>query len=63
MEVEAEAGQSSIVEYVFEQLDLAEVGLEVFSDVFARFQLPPEESLVCILHFSLLLVSLKSLTV
>ena len=61
MEVEAE--QSSIVEYVFEQLDLTEVGLEVFSDVFARFQLPPEESLVWILHFALILVSLKFLTV
>jgi len=58
-----EAEQSSIVEYVFEQLDLTEVGLEVFSDVFARFQLPPEESLVWILHFALILVSLIFLTV
>ncbi len=58
-----EAEQSSNVEYVFEQLDLTEVGLEVFSDVFAHFQLPPEELLVCILHFALLLVSLKFLVV
>ncbi|KAK1236489.1 hypothetical protein PQX77_000266 [Marasmius sp. AFHP31] len=32
------------VEYVFEQLDVKGPGLEAFSDVFARFQLPPEES-------------------
>lgn len=36
----------SNVEYVSEQLDLSDAGLEAFSDVFARFQLPPEESLV-----------------
>ncbi|ESK96084.1 splicing factor 3b [Moniliophthora roreri MCA 2997] len=34
----------SNVEYVFEQLDVKGPGLEAFSDVFARFQLPPEES-------------------
>ncbi|KDR81359.1 hypothetical protein GALMADRAFT_113566 [Galerina marginata CBS 339.88] len=34
----------SIVEYVSEQLDLNDAGLEAFSEVFARFQLPPEES-------------------
>ncbi|KAF9473856.1 DUF382-domain-containing protein [Pholiota conissans] len=32
------------VEYVSEQLDLSDAGLEAFSDVFARFQLPPDES-------------------
>lgn len=32
------------VEYVPEPLD--DTALEAFSDVFARFQLPPEESLV-----------------
>ena len=44
------------IEYVSEQLDLSEAGLEAFSDVFARFQLPPEEpsvSLIPFLHFSL----------
>ena len=41
MDVEIE--QVSNVEYVSEQLDLSEAGLEAFSDVFARFQLPPEE--------------------
>lgn len=34
------------VEYVSEQLDLSDAGLEAFSDVFARFQLPPDESSV-----------------
>ena len=38
--------RSSNVEYVSEQLDLTDAGLEAFSDVFARFQLPPEESSV-----------------
>ena len=38
--------RSSNVEYVSEQLDLNDAGLEAFSDVFARFQLPPEESSV-----------------
>ncbi|KAL0576925.1 hypothetical protein V5O48_005071 [Marasmius crinis-equi] len=32
------------VEYVFEQLDVKDPGLEAFSDVFARFQAPPEET-------------------
>jgi len=31
------------VEYVPEQLDLQAPGFEQFSDVFARFQLPPDE--------------------
>lgn len=35
------------VEYVPEQLDMKGSVLEEFSDVFARFQLPPESSLVC----------------
>jgi splicing factor 3B subunit 2 len=34
------------VEYVSEQLDANGSVLEAFSDVFARFQLPPEESAV-----------------
>jgi len=34
------------VEYVSEQLDLQDAGLEAFSDVFARFQLPADESAV-----------------
>lgn len=34
------------VEYVYEQLDANGSVLEAFSDVFARFQLPPEESAV-----------------
>ncbi|KAF9532757.1 hypothetical protein CPB83DRAFT_846300 [Crepidotus variabilis] len=42
MEVEGE--RQGNVEYVSEQLDLSEAGLEAFSDVFARFQLPSEES-------------------
>lgn len=36
------------VEYVSEQLDVKGSALEAFSDVFARFQLPPEESSVCL---------------
>ena len=46
--MEVETGQ---VEYVAEQLDLSEAGLEAFSDVFARFQLPPEESSVRIAYY------------
>ena len=34
------------VEYVSEQLDVKGVGLEAFSDVFARFQAPPDSSAV-----------------
>lgn len=34
------------VEYVPEQLDVKGPALEEFSDVFARFQLPPEASSV-----------------
>ena len=42
-----------IVEYVSEQLDLNDASLEAFADVFARFQFPPEESLVCSLYLML----------
>ena len=45
MEQEDEKGPSN-VEYVSEQLDLNDASLEAFADVFARFQLPPEESSV-----------------
>jgi len=44
------------VEYVSEQLDLSDAGLEAFSDVFARFQLPPEESSVRVMCLSLSLM-------
>lgn len=37
----------SEVEYVSEQLDVKGAALEAFSDVFARFQAPPDSSLVC----------------
>jgi len=47
-ELESMDGQ---VEYVAEQLDLSEAGLEAFSDVFARFQLPPEESSVRVAQY------------
>ncbi|KIL59014.1 hypothetical protein M378DRAFT_85682 [Amanita muscaria Koide BX008] len=44
MEIEDdESGDSVHVEYVSEQLDVKGTALEAFSDVFARFQLPPEE--------------------
>ena len=35
------------VEYVSEQLDVKDPSLEAFSNVFARFQLPPETTTVC----------------
>lgn len=34
------------VEYVSEQLDVKGAAFEAFSDVFARFQLPPDEHAV-----------------
>jgi hypothetical protein len=34
------------VEYVSERLDVSDAALEAFSDVFARFQLPPESTSV-----------------
>lgn len=37
--------ESNVV-YVSEQLDVKDAALEAFSDVFARFQLPPEENTV-----------------
>ncbi len=37
---------SQNIEYVSEQLDVSNAALEAFSDVFARFQLPSEESSV-----------------
>ncbi|KZT09690.1 DUF382-domain-containing protein [Laetiporus sulphureus 93-53] len=40
-----EAEQSMDVEYVPEQLDVKGPAVEEFSDVFARFQLPPESAL------------------
>ena len=45
MEQENEKMPSNI-EYVSEQLDINDASLEAFADVFARFQLPPEESSV-----------------
>lgn len=41
-----EVGPPRDVEYVPEQLDVKGSALEAFSDVFARFQLPPESSSV-----------------
>jgi splicing factor 3B subunit 2 len=38
--------ESSNVVYVSEQLDVKDAALEAFSDVFARFQLPPDEDIV-----------------
>jgi splicing factor 3B subunit 2 len=40
------------VEYVSEQLDSKEAALEAFSDVFARFQIEPEDSPVRRAHES-----------
>ena len=45
------------IEYVPEQLDVQGSALEAFSDVFARFQLPPDESTVRDIYHS---VSLQS---
>ena len=44
MEEEYDGPQN--VEYVSEQLDVKDPALEAFSDVFARFQLPPETTTV-----------------
>ncbi|KAH9928568.1 uncharacterized protein BXZ73DRAFT_48338 [Epithele typhae] len=43
-EVNMEEDGPQNVEYVSEQLDVKDPALEAFSDVFARFQLPPEAS-------------------
>ena len=50
--VERENLPPTNVEYVPEQLELSDPALEAFSDVFARFQLPPEESAVCHYHLT-----------
>lgn len=42
--------ESVNIEYVSEQLDIKGPALEAFSDVFARFQLPTEESEVRVLR-------------
>ena len=39
------------VEYVSEQLEVKGAALEAFSDVFARFQLPPETTTVRLLLY------------
>ena len=41
-----EVGLQKDVEYVPEQLDVKDPALEAFSDVFARFQPPPESNVV-----------------
>ncbi|PPQ64812.1 hypothetical protein CVT26_002644 [Gymnopilus dilepis] len=43
-DVKMEDVKPSNVEYVPEQVDLNDTGLQAFSDVFARFQLPPDET-------------------
>ena len=45
METEDESGAESTVEYVAEALEV-QPGMEAFSDVFARFQLPSESESV-----------------
>jgi hypothetical protein len=45
---ESDDGNESQVEYVSEQLDVKGSAFESFSDVFARFQLPPEEVTVSV---------------
>lgn len=45
------------IEYVPEQLDVQGSALEAFSDVFARFQLPPDESTVRDIYHSVPLQS------
>ena len=41
------------VEYVSEPLDVKGPALEAFSDVFARFQLPPDASTVRAIHLNI----------
>ena len=43
-DVKMEVDGPQNVEYVSEQLDVKDPALEAFSDVFARFQLPPDEA-------------------
>lgn len=45
MKMQEDESSDNVV-YVFEQLDVKGAALEAFSDVFARFQQPPEESSV-----------------
>jgi hypothetical protein len=49
MEIDDDVELSN-VEYVSEQLDIKGAALEAFSDVFARFQPPPEEVSVRLAH-------------
>lgn len=44
--IEIDEGMDQDVEYVSEPLDVEASGIEAFSNVFARFQLPAEESTV-----------------
>ena len=48
-----EASEEPLAEYVSEQLDLNTPSLAAFSDVFARFQLPADESIVRLSFFTL----------
>ena len=50
------------VEYVSEQLDVKGAALEAFSDVFARFQAPPDSSAVRTRDFVPPVLSLNSPT-
>lgn len=49
-------GVEPAVEYVPEALDV-QPGMEAFSDVFARFQLPSESEAVSYLHISLPIIT------
>ena len=50
------------VEYVSEQLDIKDAALEAFSNVFARFHLPPDESSVrpIFLHRNFILALIRT---
>ncbi len=58
-----EEGPPRDVEYVPEQLDVKGSALEAFSDVFARFQLPPESSSVRLKLLNIVLLSYTALGV
>lgn len=45
-----EEGDEPSFEYVPESLDIKDPALEAFSNVFARFQLPPDETPVCLAY-------------
>lgn len=49
VEVKQEESQMDRVEYVAEQLDVNGSSMEAFSEVFARFKLPAEETAVRLL--------------